>query len=127
MGNAAASFDDIIIDSAVAWQADNQLSPTRGSLTFEPNEDWEAYDFPGRTMPVAGLDEVVRSRPVIKGTMMLTGEGQFSVYRPDSTWANGSSAGGVTTSGIRTFTPGAFRTTLGVGAYLRDFLVVWKR
>jgi hypothetical protein len=127
MGNTAADVDDIIIDSAVAWQNGSQLAPTRGSLSFDPGEEWENYSFPGKTGPVAGLDEVVRSRPTIKGTMMLTGEAQFTVYRPGGTWSDGASAGGVTTSGIRTFTPGAFRASLNVGSYLENFIVFWKR
>lgn len=126
-GNVNADFDDIIIDSAVAWSGDSQISITRGALSFDPQEVWEDYDFPGKTMPVAGLDEVVSSRPIIKGTMMLTGEAQLSIYRPDGTWSDGASAGGVTTSGIRTFTPGAFRSTLVQAKYLRDFIVFWKR
>lgn len=126
----AAELLDIIIDSAVAWQMGNPTSITRGSLTFEPNEEWENYPFPGKTMAVVGLDEVVRSRPVIKGSMMLTGEDQFSMYRPGGSWADGASAGGVSAGDvydIRTFTPGAFRSTLGAGSYLENFIVIWKR
>lgn len=126
----AAELLDIIIDSAVAWQLGNPMSITRGSLTFEPNEEWENYPFPGKTMAVVGLDECVRSRPVIKGSMMLTGEDQFSMYRPGGSWADGASAGGVSAGDvydIRTFTPGAFRSALGVGAYLENFIVIWKR
>jgi hypothetical protein len=125
----AADLADIIIDSAVAWMLGNPMSITRGSLTFEPNEEWENYDFPGKTMPVVGLDEVVRSKPVVRGNMMLTGEDQLSMYRPGGDWADAESAGGASVgdSSIRTFTPGQFRSALAGGAYLENFIVIWKR
>jgi hypothetical protein len=129
ISTVAADLADIIIDSAVAWMLGNPMSITRGSLTFEPNEEWENYDFPGKTMPVAGLDEVVRSKPVVRGTMMLTGEDQLSMYRPGGDWADADSAGGASVgdSSIRTFTPGQFRSALAGGAYLENFIVIWKR
>jgi len=120
-------FGDIIIDSAVAWQQGNPTSITRGSLSFAPNEEWEHYDFPGKTMPVVALGEVVRSRPVVSGSMMMAGESQFLIYRPGGTWANGTTAGGIITTGVRTYTPGAFRAPLSAGAYLENFIVLWKR
>ena len=123
----SAEFADIIIDSATMWQRGNPTSVTRGSLTFEPNEVWENYDFPGKTMPVMGLDECVSMRPVVKGSMMMFGEDQILMYRPGGSWAGGDSAGGVVASGIRTFTPGTFRAPLVEGAYLQNLIVVWKR
>ena len=126
----AAELADIIIDSAVAWQMGNPMSITRGSLTFEPNEEWENYPFPGKTMAVVGMDECVRSRPAVKGNMMLTGEDQFQMYRPGGTWTDGESAGGVSAGDvydIRTYTPGSFRSALGAGSYLENFIVIWKR
>ena len=126
----AAELADIIIDSAVAWQMGNPMSITRGSLTFDPQEEWENYPFPGKTMAVVGLDECVRSRPAVKGNMMLTGEDQFQMYRPGGTWTDGESAGGVSAGDvydIRTYTPGSFRSALGAGSYLENFIVIWKR
>ena len=80
-------------------------------------------------MPVAGLDEVVRSKPVVRGNMMLTGEDQLSMYRPGGDWADADSAGGASVgdSSIRTFTPGQFRSALAGGAYLEHYSVIWKR
>jgi hypothetical protein len=127
VGLSSAEFADIITDSATLWQRGNPTSVTRGSLSFEPNEVWENFDFPGKTMPVVGLDECVSMRPVIKGSMMMTGEDQFNMYRPGGSWANGDSAGGIVAAGIRTFTPGAFRSVLSEGAYLQNLIVIWKR
>lgn len=125
----SADLADIIIDSAVAWQLGNPMSITRGSLTFDANEEWENYPFPGKTMHVVGLDECVKSRPVVRGNMMLTGEDQFSMYRPGGSWADADSAGGASVgdSSIRTFTPGSFRSALASSAYLENFIVIWKR
>lgn len=122
-----ADFDDIIIDSAVAWQSGDPTSITRGSLSFDPQEEWEQYDFPGKRMNALLLTECVRSRPVIKGSMMMTGENQFLIYRPGGTWSNASEAGGIITTGIRQFTPGAMRAALSTGVYLANFIVIWKR
>jgi hypothetical protein len=122
-----ADFGDIIIDSAVAWQSGDPTSITRGSLSFEPNEEWEHYDFPGKRMNRLLLTECVRSRPVVKGSMMMTGESQFLIYRPGGSWSNSASAGGIITTGIRQFTPGAMRAALSEGDYLQNFIVIWKR
>src|SRR5690349_18716006 len=122
-----ADFADVIIDSAVAWQSGAPTSITRGSLSFAPNEEWEHYDFPGKTAPVVGLGEVVRARPVVKGSMMMSGEAQFLIYRPGGTWADTATAGGIITTGAREFTPGAYRTALSEGDYLANFIVLWKR
>ncbi len=127
MGNPAADFDDIIVDSAVAYQRGDPISCTRGALSFDPNEVWESYDFPGKTMPVVGLDELVSSRPVVKGTMMMTGEAQFTVYSPGGAWGDAATTGGIITTGARGFTPSPFRTPLALGSYIQDFICVWKR
>lgn len=122
-----ADFGDIVIDSAVAWQSGDPTSITRGALSFDPQEEWESYSFPGKTTNVVGLHECVRSRPVVKGTMMLTGESQFLLYRPGGSWANAANAGSIITTGIREYTPGVFRSALSEGAYLQNFIVIWKR
>jgi hypothetical protein len=127
LGNTAADFADIIIDSAVAYQGSTPISVARGGLKFEPNEVWENYTFPGKTMPVVGLDEVVSSRPTISGTMMMTGEAQFTVYRSGGSWGDAAEVVGIITTGARAFTPGAFRSPLAEGSYLQDLFVVWKR
>lgn len=125
--STAGEFEDIIIDSAVAWMLGAPVSITRGSLKFDANEEWENYAFPGKTMPVVGLDEVVRSRPVVTGSMMMTGEPQIAIYRPGGEWSDGDSVGGQSGAGARTYVPGGFRAALASGSYLENFIVIWKR
>ena len=40
-------FDDIITDSAVLVIGGVQFTASRGGWSFEPNETWEDFDFPG--------------------------------------------------------------------------------
>jgi hypothetical protein len=108
--------------------AGNPTSITRGSLTFDAGEEWENYPFPGKAMAVAGLDEVVRSKPVIRGQMMMTGEQQFElIYRPGGAWTDETTAGGQAAEGVRTYTPGAFRSPLSTSALIPQLMVIWKR
>jgi hypothetical protein len=115
-------FLDIIIDSAVLYADGAPLSVSRGGITFEPNEEWDDYPFPGKRMAVRRLREVARMSPVLRGNLMLTGERQLSAYRPGATWADHATIGGA-----RTMTPGAMRTPLAVDDYLANVLCVWKR
>lgn len=116
---ASAEFADIIIDSAVLIVNGMQLTISRGGWSFDPGEEWEDFSFPGRTMNVKGCRELVRLKPVIKGSAMMAGEVQISAYRPDGTWTDGSLAGS------RVFTPNALRSYLG--EYLSNVFIVWKR
>jgi hypothetical protein len=113
-------LEDIIIDSAILYHEDTvPISITRGGATFDAAEEYEEYDFPGKTGPVVGGEEVAGMRPVIRASAMLTGERQFEIYRPSGTWANSSYG--------RTYTPGAMRETVGSGVYLTNVRCIWKR
>jgi hypothetical protein len=117
-----AEFADIIIDSAVLLIDGVQLSISRGGWTFDPGEEWEDYSFPGKTMSTVGARSLVRLKPTIKGTALLSGEDQITAYRPDGTWANHA-----TIVGARTFTPNALRAYLTDADYLTDVICIWKR
>jgi hypothetical protein len=118
----AAELADIYYDAGVGYVAGNPLSITRGGGQFDPQEETEDYDFPGKCAPVEGLDEVVSVRPIIRTRFMLTGEYQFTIYRPGGTWADHASI-----EGARTYTPQAMRQALASGVYIRDFIFVWPR
>lgn len=116
----AAELADIIIDSAnLFYENTAPISITRGGFAFDAQEEYEEYDFDGKTAPVAGCEEVVAMRPVLRGNFMMTSERHISIYRPDGSWAN--SAYG------RTFTPAAMRAALGAGVYLNNVRCIWKR
>jgi len=117
-----AEFADIIIDSAVLMVDGTELTLSRGGWTFDPGEEWEDYAFPGKTMATVGARSLVRLKPVIKGTAMLSGEDQISAFRPDGTWANHASI-----AGGRTFTPNALRAYLTESDYLENVVCLWKR
>jgi hypothetical protein len=117
-----AEFADIIIDSATLMVDGVELTISRGGWTFDPGEEWEDYAFPGKTMSTVGARSLVRLKPAIKGTAMLTGEDQITAYRPDGTWAAHS-----TIVGARTFTPGALRAYLTEADYLTNVICIWKR
>jgi hypothetical protein len=115
-----AEFADIIIDSAVLMIDGVQLTISRGGWTFDPGEEWEDHSFPGKTMATVGARSLVRLKPVIKGTALLSGEDQITAFRPDGTWANHA-----TIAGARTFTPNALRAYLT--EYLENVICLWKR
>lgn len=116
----AAELADIYYDAGVGYVNGNPISPTRGGISFDPQEVIEDYDFPGKTAPVEGCDEVVSSRPRCRTRFMLTGEYQFTVYRPDGSWANGA------LEGERVYTPAAARAAFGAGVYI-EFVAIWPR
>jgi hypothetical protein len=115
-----AEFADIIIDSAQLMVDGTLLSVSRGGWTFDPGEEWEDYAFPGRTMNTVGTRSLVRLKPTIKGTALLSGEDQITAFRPDGTWANHA-----TIAGARTFTPNALRAYLT--EYMENVVCLWKR
>jgi hypothetical protein len=117
-----AEFADIIIDSATLMVDGVELTISRGGWTFDPGEEWEDYDYPGKTMATVGARSLVRLKPVIKGTALLSGEDQISAFRPDGTWAAHS-----TIVGARTFTPNALRAYLTDADYLENVVCLWKR
>lgn len=121
MSTPAQEMADIFYDAGRVYVSGNQISITRGGVTFDPQEKWEDYEFPGKAAPVQGLDEVVESRPVLRTRMMLTGEYQFTVYRPGGTWSDG------VVSQSRTYTLPAMRAALATGFYLADVIAVWPR
>src|SRR5690349_22709756 len=117
----AGDFDDIIIDSAQLIVDGTVFTLTRGGLTFEPGEEWDEFTYPGRTMATVGCRELVRLKPVIKGTALLTGEDQITAFRPDGVWADHA-----TITGARTFTPNDLREYFTAADYL-DVMCLWKR
>jgi hypothetical protein len=117
-----AEFADIIIDSATLLVDGVQLSVSRGGWTFDEGAEWEDYAFPGKTMSTVGARSLVRLKPVIKGTALLSGEDQITAFRPDGTWANHASI-----AGARTFTPNALRAYLTDADYLENVICIWKR
>jgi hypothetical protein len=121
VGNAVTDFGDVIIDSAVLIVSGGQLTATRGGLTFDPGEEWEDFEYPGRTMNTKGCRELVRLKPTIKGNAMMMGEAQLAVYRPDGQWSDS------TLEDVRLFRPNALRTDLVAGDYLTNVFCVWQR
>lgn len=119
---SVAEFADILIDSAILLIDGTQLTLSRGGWMFDPGEEWEDYPYPGRTMNTVGCRELVRLKPVIKGSALLSGEDQITAYRPDGTWADHASI-----TGARTFTPNDLRTYLGADEYLENVVCLWKR
>ncbi len=115
-----AEFADIIVDSAVLMVDGVQLTLSRGGWSFDPGEEWDDYSFPGKTMATVGARSLVRLKPVIKGTALLSGEDQITAYRPDGVWADHASI-----TGARTFTPNALRAYLT--EYLANVICLWKR
>jgi hypothetical protein len=113
-------FDDIIIDSAVLIVDGVQLSISRGGWTFEPNEEWDDFAFPGRAMNTKLCRELVKLQPTLKGSTMMTGEAQLSAYRPDGAWTDSG-------EDVRLFTPKALRTDLTALDYMQNVFCVWKR
>ena len=118
----ASELRDIFYDAGTLYIDGAAFSITRGGHAFDPGEEWEEYDFPGKRAPVEGLDEIVRCTPVIRTRCMLTGEYQMSVYRPDGTWADHA-----TITGARTFTPANLGTVIAASRYLQNVIVVWPR
>lgn len=116
----AQELADIFYNAGVLYIAGSQVSITRGGVTFDPQEEWESYDFPGRVSPVEGCDEIVRSTPVLRTTAMLTGEYQFTVYRPDGAWSDHASI-----DGARTYTLPVLRSPIANA--LTDVIAVWPR
>jgi hypothetical protein len=112
-------FGDIIVDSAVLIVEGVHFTCTRGGLSFDPGEEWEDFQFPGRTMNTKLCRELVKLKPTIKGNAMLTGEAQVSAYRPDGDWTDSGD--------VRLFTPKALRTDLTALDYLQNVFCVWKR
>ena len=117
----ALELADIYYDAGRLYVGGSQVSVTRGGVTFDPQEEWEDYDFPGKASPVQGCEEIVRSRPVLRTRFMLTGEYQFLVYRPGGGWSDGA------IEGQRTYTLPALRAALSTGLYLVDVIAVWPR
>ena len=115
-------FDDIIIDSAVLIVDGVQLTVSRGGWSFDPGEEWDDFAFPGRVMNTKGCRELVRLKPAIKGTAMMTGEAQVSAYRPDGQWADSA-----VLDDVRLYTPNALRADLTAADYLTNVFCVWKR
>jgi hypothetical protein len=116
-----AEFADVIIDSAVLMVDGVQLTVSRGGgWKFDPGEEWEDYDFPGKTMATVGARSLVRLSPKITGTALLSGEDQISAFRPDGAWTAHASI-----AGARTFTPNALRAYLT--EYLENVICIWKR
>jgi hypothetical protein len=95
---------------------------SRSSPSFDPGEEWEDYSYPGKTMATVGARSLVRLKPVIKGSALVSGEDQISAFRPDGTW--GAHA---TIAGARTFTPNALRAYLTDADYLENVICIWKR
>jgi hypothetical protein len=117
-----AELADIFYDAGVLYISGNAISISRGGISFDPQETFEPYEIPGTTQLLVGMEELVSSRPVLRTTLMLTGEYQFTVYRPDGTWADHASI-----AGARTYTPTALRTALSTGVYLQNVIAVWPR
>lgn len=117
-----AELASIFYDAGVLYISGNPISISRGGITFEPNEEFAPFDIPGVIQPLVGMEELVSSRPVLRTTLMLTGEYQFTVYRPDGTWGDHASV-----SGARTYTPNALRSALSTGVYLQSVIAVWPR
>lgn len=120
----AAELADIFYDAGVLYVDGNGFSITRGGAAapFDPGEEWESYEFPGFRAPVEGCDELVRCRPTIRVRCMLTGEYQFTVYRPDGTWADHA-----TIDGARVYTLAAMGAALSASKYPKNVIVVWPR
>lgn len=116
------ALSQIFYDAAVLYVSGNPVSITRDGFSFDPQEVRESYDYPGKANEIEGLEEVVSSRPVLRGSFMLTGEYQFTVYRPGGSWGDHASI-----SGARTYTLPALRTALTTGLSLTSVLAIWRR
>jgi hypothetical protein len=113
-------FGDIIIDSAVLIVDGVQLTASRGGWKFDPGEEWEDFQFPGRVMNTKACRELVKLKPTISGSAMMAGEAQLAVYRPDGEWTDSG-------EDVRLYTPKAVRTSLTALDYLQNVFIVWKR
>lgn len=120
-GAPSAELADIFYDAGVLYVGGSPVSITRGGITFDEGAEWDDFDFPGKASPVEGLEEIVRTRPVLRCSVMLTGEYQFTVYRPGGGWSDGAQ------TGERVYTPSALRVALGAGLYLTSVIAVWPR
>lgn len=118
----AAELADIYYDAGAGYIANNPFSITRGGGQFDPQEEIDDYEFPGKRAPVQGCDEVVRCRPILRTRFMLTGEYQFQIYRPGGSWGDHASI-----ENARTYTPDAMGAALANGVYIQDFVFVWPR
>lgn len=112
----------IFYDAAVLYVSGNPVSITRDGFTFDPQEVRESYDYPGKANEIEGLEEIVSVRPVLRGSFMLSGEYQFTVYRPGGSWGNH-----VSIEGARTYTLPELRQALTTGLSLTSVLAVWRR
>lgn len=116
------ALSQIFYDAAVLYVSGNPVSITRDGFSFDPQEVRESYDYPGKANEIEGLEEIVSARPVLRGAFMLSGEYQFTVYRPGGAWGNHASV-----SGGRTYTIPQIRSALTTGLSLTSVLAIWRR
>lgn len=113
-------FRDIIINTAVLYHDNNiPISITRGGARFDPGWRFKERGFPGKRANAMGGHVLAGMQPVIRTTMLLTGERQFLVYAPGGAWSDGPYG--------RRYTPPALGAAIPAGAHLSNVRCIWER
>lgn len=94
------------------------MGPSRGGLTFSPGKEMRNVEFDGKTMPVAGLDRVLRTLPTLSGGLIDFSRKSLGYYEAGSTSADSGS--------MARIQPLASTEFLSAGAYLKDVLWITR-
>ena len=109
----------VLLDPALLYVGGTLLGAIRGGLTFAPNPKYEAFDFDGSAMAVAGNDQLVDLDPTISGAIITVTEDQLAVLEPGSSTT--------TTGTLTTLTPRAAHVTIASGSLVTNVRAVWRR
>jgi len=94
------------------------MGPSRGGLTFSPGKEMRNVEFDGKTMPIAGLDRVLRTLPTLSGGLIDFSRKSLGYYEAGATSADSGSMARIQPINSTEF--------LAAGAYLKDVLYITR-